>query len=96
MNVIALVAYVALTIFILIMWVRLVFDFVINVNRGWRPRGAGMVVAEVAFTITDPPIRFVRRFVRPLRVGSISLDLSWTIVMLTAIILSYVATGFRN
>jgi len=95
-NVIALVAYVALTIFILIMWVRLVFDFVINVNRGWRPRGAGMVVAEVAFTITDPPIRFVRRFVRPLRVGSISLDLSWTIVMLTAIILSYVATGFRN
>ena len=96
MNVIALVAYVALTIFILIMWVRLVFDFVINVNRGWRPRGAGIVVAEVAFTITDPPIRFVRRFVRPLRVGSISLDLSWTIVMLTAIILSYVATGFRN
>jgi len=95
-NVIALVAYVALTIFILIMWVRLVFDFVINVNRGWRPRGAGIVVAEVAFTITDPPIRFVRRFVRPLRVGSISLDLSWTIVMLTAIILSYVATGFRN
>jgi YggT family protein len=95
-QVIALVAYVALSIFILIMWVRLIFDFVVNVNRGWRPRGVAMVIAEVAFTVTDPPIRLVRRFVPPLRVGAVSLDFAWTIVMLTAIILSYVVAGFRN
>lgn len=95
MSILALIAYVALSVFILIMWVRLIFDFVVNVNRGWRPRGFALVLAEIAFTVTDPPIRFVRRFVKPLRVGSVMLDFSWTIVMLTAIILSYVVAGFR-
>jgi YggT family protein len=86
--------YAALSIFILVMWVRLILDFVVNFNRGWRPSGLGLVLAEVVFTITDPPIKFVRRFVPPVRFGGMALDFAWTIVMLVAIVLSYVAFGF--
>ena len=94
MSVIALVVYAAISIFILIMWVRFIFDLMLNVNRGWRPRGAGVVIAEVAFSVTDPPIKFVRRVVPPLRIGGMALDFAWGIVLLAAIILSYVASTF--
>jgi len=87
------VLYAALSIFILVMWVRLILDFVVNFNRGWRPSGFGLVLAEIAFTITDPPIKLVRRFLPPVRFGGIALDFAWTIVMLVAIVLSYVCSG---
>ena len=93
-NVIAGLAYAAISIFILIMWVRLIFDFVLNFSRGWRPTGFSLVIAEIAFTVPDPPIKLVRRVLPPLRIGGIALDFAWTIVMLAAIILSYVVFRF--
>jgi YggT family protein len=92
--VIASVVYAALFLFILIMWVRFIFDLMVNLNRGWRPRGAAVVIAEVAFTITDPPINLVRRLVPPLRFGDVSLDFGWAIVLVAAIILSSIVFRF--
>jgi YggT family protein len=86
--------YALISLFILTMWVRVVYDFFVTFNRGWRPRGAALVLAEVVYTVTDPPIKFVRRFVPPLRFGGIAIDLAWTIVMIVAFILSYVCSGF--
>jgi len=94
--IIATILYLALSLFILVMWARLVLDLIVNFSRGWRPRGPLLVVAEVVFTVTDPPIKTVRRVVPPLRLGAIQLDFSWSIVLLAAIILSYVALGFMN
>ena len=94
MAVIASVVYAALFLFILIMWVRFIFDLMVNLNRGWRPRGAAIVIAEVAFTITDPPINLVRRLVPPLRFGDVSLDFGWAIVLVAAIILSSIVFRF--
>jgi len=85
--------YAALSIFILVMWVRLILDFIVSFNRGWRPTGFGLVLAEIVFTITDPPIKLVRRFLPPVRFGGVALDFAWTIVMLVAIVLSYVISG---
>lgn len=86
--------YVAIGLFIFVMWVRFAFDLISNFNRGWRPAGAALVVAELAYAITDPPVKLVRRIVPPLRFGDIGLDLSWTIVMLLAIIVSFVIARF--
>jgi YggT family protein len=79
-----------LSIYMLIMWARLILDFVVVLNRGWRPRGAALVLAELVFTLTDPPLRFVRRFLPPVRFGGMGLDFAWMIVMLGLIVLSYV------
>ncbi len=94
MTVLFLVLYFAISLFIIVMWVRLVFDLISSVNRGWRPSGLALVIAELAYTITDPPIKLVRKAVPPLRVSEISLDLSWTIVMIVAFILSFAVTQF--
>lgn len=95
-SIIATIVYVALTIFFVLMWVRFILDLVRTFVRQWRPRGVGLVLAEAVFTITDPPIKAVRRVIPPLRVGGAALDFAWSIVMLACIILISVALGFVN
>ncbi len=94
MNLIFWAIYAALSIFILIMWVRLILELVQMFNRAWRPKGPVLLVAEAAYTVTDPPIRLVRRVIPPLRAGGVAIDLAWTIVLLAAIVLSYIAAAF--
>jgi YggT family protein len=75
------VLYIALLIVFIALWTRFIIDWVQVLNRGWRPRGPMVVVAEVSYTITDPPIRTVRKVVPPLRLGGIQLDLAFMIVL---------------
>jgi YggT family protein len=59
---------------------RLIFDYVRIFSPQWRPRGVILAIAELIYTITDKPLRFVRQFVPPLRLGAVSLDLSFIVV----------------
>ncbi|WP_308200114.1 YggT family protein [Actinotalea sp. C106] len=81
LDVVVLVLYYLVLAFLLLMFVRLVFEWVQVFARDWRPRGVVLVVAEAAYTVTDPPLRAVRRVVPPLNLGGIRLDLAFIIVM---------------
>ena len=74
----------ALSIYWVILIVRIVFDFVQMLNRSWTPRGVMLVFAEVIYTITDPPIRM----------GAISFDLAFLILIILIQILIQVARAF--
>ena len=61
----------ALQLYIIVLWARLILDFVRVFNPGFRPRGALLVIIELVYTLTDPPIRFFRRILPPIRLGQI-------------------------
>jgi YggT family protein len=86
---IATIIYYALTVFVFAMWGRLIIDLVRAVRPDWRPRNVLLVILNVVYLITDPPLRAVRKLVRPVRAGAVALDFSWTIVLLAAIIGMY-------
>jgi YggT family protein len=81
-SLLATIAYYLLFIFFLLMIGRFVLDFVRNFSRQFRPRGVGLVLAETLYTVTDPPLRAVRKVLPPLRVGDIALDFGFAVVML--------------
>ena len=59
-------------------------------SRGFRPTGALLLIFEVVFTITDPPMRFLRRFIPPLRLGGVAIDLSFLLLfILTQVAINY-------
>jgi YggT family protein len=95
-HLIATVVYVALLLFFLLMWARFIFDLTQSVSRAYRPRGFLLVLAEVTYTVTDPPIRALRRVLPPIRLGSVSLDFGWSIVMLVVVILMSVASNLSR
>jgi len=76
------VAYLALLLFFILLLVRLVLDWVMVFARSWRPTGVALVIAEATYTVTDPPLRLLRRVIPPLRIGSISLDLAFLVLFL--------------
>jgi YggT family protein len=82
-----LAALAVLLVFFVVMWVRLVFDWMRVLRQGWRPRGGALVTAEAAYAITDPPILAVRRILPPIRISGARLDFSWSIVMLVCLAL---------
>jgi YggT family protein len=52
--------------------------------RNWRPNSFLLAIFEVIYTVTDPPMRFVQRFVPPLRLGGVALDLSFIVLLIAA------------
>jgi YggT family protein len=76
-----------LFIFLALMLVRLVVDWVQVFARSWTPTGPALFVLEIVYSVTDPPILFVRRFVPPLRIGSVALDTSFLIVLVAVYLL---------
>jgi YggT family protein len=93
-SIIATVAYYVFLLFFVVLWVRFVLDLVRTFARSWRPRGFGLLLAEAAFTVTDPPIKFFRRLLPPLSLGPVALDFGWTLTMFACIIGMYIASSF--
>jgi YggT family protein len=90
------VAYVLLLVYFFALWARFVLDLVQAFSDSWRPRGAVLVLAEAAYTATDPPIKAVRRVLPPLRIGAFALDFGFTIVMFGVIVLMYLAIALQQ
>lgn len=78
---------VVLRIYTIILWVRFVLDWILVLNRNFRPRGFLAVLVELVFTVTDPPIKMFRRILPPIRLGQVALDLGWMLTMLSCWIL---------
>jgi YggT family protein len=84
----------ALWIFIALMWIRFVVDWVQIFARSWTPTGFLLVVLEVVYSATDPPIKALRRVIPPLRIGTVAIDLSFIIVMISAYLLLSIVGSF--
>lgn len=82
MTIVSTVLSVLLYIFLIFLIGRLVLEVVQSFARKWRPTGVVLVLAEITYTITDPPLKLLRRFIPPLRLGNVALDLSFTVLIL--------------
>jgi YggT family protein len=71
-----------LLLYMLVLVARLILSWVQVFARDWRPTGLVLVLAEVVYTLTDPPLRALRRLIPPLRLGGIALDLGFIILFL--------------
>ena len=79
MRIGTLLAYI-LQLFLLALLARLILDYVRMFSRNWRPKGIVLLLVELVYSITDKPMRFVARYVPPLRLGTVSLDLSFIVL----------------
>jgi YggT family protein len=82
-----------LQLFLLCLFLRLILDYVRMAASSWRPRGVLLIAADLIYAITDKPLGFVRRFVKPLRIGGVSIDLSFLILF---VVISRVAPLLRS
>ena len=94
-DLLATVAYYALLLYFFVLWGRFIIDLVRGVNRSWRPTGFTLVLVELVYTFTDPPVRFFRKLIPPLSIGPIQFDFGFTITMLCCIVGMSIASFVR-
>jgi len=90
---VASVLYFALLVFLILLVFRLVMEYVFLYARSYRPTGIVAVALELCYTVTDPPLKALRRVIPPLRVGRVSLDLSFIVLFFLVQILMRVVGG---
>jgi YggT family protein len=72
---------------IYVLLARFVMSTVMSFGRRWRPGKGAAAALEVIWTVTDPPLRALRRVIPPLRLGTVSLDLSAFVLLIILIVL---------
>lgn len=87
MDLFLALVYWALQLYFYTLLARFGVELIMGLNPGWRPRGLLLPVVEIVLTVTDPPLKFVRRFIRPVRLGPVALDFGWTLVVVAVLFL---------
>jgi YggT family protein len=86
-QLVASIAYILLLLYTLLLLARLVLEWIQSFARRYRPTGVVLILFEVVYTLTDPPVKGLRRVIPPLRLGAVSLDLSLLILLLAGSLL---------
>lgn len=87
LSLIGQIIYAVLFTFIVLLFVRLIVDWIQMFARAWTPRGPVLVVLEGVYSVTDPPVKALRKVLPPLRLGGVAIDLSFVALLLICYIL---------
>ncbi|GAA3761300.1 YggT family protein [Micromonospora maritima] len=81
------VLYLLLYFFLLVLLARFVLGAVLAYGRRWQPGRGASVGLEVVWSVTDPPLRALRRVIPPLRIGTVSIDLASLVLLVILFVL---------
>ncbi|HXZ64162.1 MAG TPA: YggT family protein [Streptosporangiaceae bacterium] len=87
MNIFKDVAFYVLSVYLVVLIGRMIFSWIQVYARTWSPHGILLVIAEGVYSATDPPLRFLRRYIPSVRLGSVALDLSFIVLFLVVYVL---------
>ena len=87
MNIFRDVAFYVLSVYLVLLIARMIFSWIQVYARSWSPSGVLLVIAEGVYSATDPPLRFLRRYIPSVRLGSVALDLSFMLLFLVVYVL---------
>ncbi|WP_026927328.1 YggT family protein [Granulicoccus phenolivorans] len=90
MALVGTIIYNLLGLYLAILFARMVLSWIPLLVRGWQPRGPVLVICEVIYTITDPPLRLLGKVIPPLRIGNIALDLGFMVLWILILVLQTV------
>ena len=90
------VVYVLLYVFLLVLFARFVMSWVLAYGRRWHPGRGAAAGLEVVWSVTDPPLKALRRVIPPLRIGSVSIDLAALALLVMLFVLFAVVGSLIN
>jgi YggT family protein len=92
-SIIGQVLYLVLYFLLLVLIIRLALSYVLQYARRWRPGRGAAASLELVWTVTDPPLHALRRVIPPLRIGTVSIDIAFLVLLLILYVLMRVVKG---
>lgn len=66
--------------YITVLFVRMILDWVSVLAPRWYPKGIVASLINVVYQLTEPPLRWLRRYIRPIPMGPIAMDVSFIVL----------------
>lgn len=73
--------------YIAVLFARMILDWVAILAPRWYPRGVVASLIDVVYRLTDPPLRWLRRYIPALPLGPIALDMSFIVLYFILVVL---------
>lgn len=90
LHVIGSIIRIAANLYLLVLLIRMVIDWIRFFSPQWRPSGFVLVLANITYALTDPPLRFLRRYIPPLRLGGgAALDVGFMVLFVAVILVQW-------
>ena len=77
----------AIGVYILVLFIRMILDWVMLLNRNWYPTGVVASLISIVYRLTEPPLRWLRQYIPPARLGAVSFDVSFVVLYFILIVL---------
>lgn len=90
MNTVRALLELIVWLYLMVVFGRLILDWIRVFARDWRPRGVMLVIAEAVYTLTDPPLNALRKVIPPLRLGGAAIDLGFLVLVLALYLVLYI------
>ena len=81
------ILYLIVYLFFLVLLARFVLSAVLQYGRRWQPGRGAAAALETVWTVTDPPLKALSRVIPPLRIGNVSLDLAFIVLLVILFVL---------
>lgn len=73
--------------YLVVLFCRMILDWVFALVPRWRPRGVVATLVNVAYQLTEPPLRWLRRYIKPVPLGRVYFDVSFLVLYFLLIVL---------
>jgi YggT family protein len=93
MSIVLQVVHIALNVFLLTLIARFIMSFVLTTGRRWRPGRGAAAALEIVWSVTDPPLKALRRVIPPLRLGTVSIDLPSILLLIILFLLMFLVAA---
>ena len=87
LSIVFQVLYLLVYVFFLTLLTRFVLGAVLQYGRRWQPGRGASSAMESVWSVTDPPLKALRRVIPPLRIGNVSLDLASLVLLVILFVL---------
>lgn len=76
--------------YLVVLLARMILDWVHVLVPRWYPRGLVSSLIDVVYRLTEPPLRWLRRYIRPIPMGPICLDVSFIVLYFALVVLQII------
>ncbi|PXY80892.1 hemolysin [Bifidobacterium indicum] len=73
--------------YLFVLFIRMIVDWTMILMPRWYPRGVVSSLIRVIYALTEPPLRWLRRYIPPLPMGRIQLDVSFMVLYFILIVI---------
>lgn len=83
------IVHILVNAYILVLFIRMILDWVFALAPRWRPRGVAASLIDVFYQLTEPPLRWLRQYIRPIPMGPIYFDAAFIVLYFVLVVIDF-------